>query len=92
MDYKAGKIPEWVQFLRDAHEYKKHPHSDNPDKCIRCYEYKWIPYSLKLCDLCQEQLKESYPEVYEQSRLENIRRYDSIIKRAKTDGLQKSKT
>jgi hypothetical protein len=33
-----------------------------------------------LCDLCQEQLKENFPEVYEQARLENMKLFDEMEK------------
>lgn len=73
------RIPKWVQLLKEAHEYKKHPHTDNPDKCLRCYEYKWIPYPLKLCNECRETLKENFPETYEQSKLKNMELYDKQL-------------
>lgn len=70
-----------MPLLKEAHEYKKHPHEDNPDKCIRCYEYKFIRYALKLCDKCQDELRINFPEKYEESRLENMRLFDEQLKR-----------
>ena len=68
---------QFIELLKEAHEFRKHSHPElGFDKCLRCYEYKKIPYSLKICDLCQEQLKESFSEDYERARLENMRLYD----------------
>ena len=49
-------------------------------KCARCYEYKNIKYSVPLCDACAEFLKENFPEIYEEARLENIKLYDEKYK------------
>ena len=73
-------LEKFVELMRDAHEYRKSPHSDNPNRCERCREYVWINTPLKLCNKCQDQLKENYPEVYEQARLENMRLYDESRK------------
>ena len=79
-----NSFDELIEILKKAHDFRKIPHPElGWDKCIRCYEHKKIPYPLKLCDLCQEQLKENFPEVYEKSRLENIRLYD--LKNIKND-------
>ncbi len=70
-------LDEWVRLLKEAHEIHKHPFS-GADKCIRCYEYKKIPYLIKLCDTCMDILKTDYPEIYEETRQENIRLFDSL--------------
>lgn len=46
------------------------------DCCDRCRNYYKKFNPMNLCSECLDQLKEGWPEVYEELKIENMRRWD----------------
>jgi hypothetical protein len=62
--------------LKDVHISIQSCKTLGMDKCLRCWNWSYIPYPLKLCNRCVEVLRNDYPDDYEEAKKENMRLYD----------------